>query len=250
MFTIERLARGFVCYLFKENVKEPIWKSVENASADLIIPILHFDNGKYVGTSNKTISGYNLKKLPTKMDFFKCSRSHVFPVYDRIPSEAQPLMAAFMSYFLQTNGKNRSKSLSYLTERISTLLDLFGHDYKRMENPFMKYSQDYYIFALGEYVRKENGVILTCMEQFELFAKLINEKGYKADIYLYQEGHQNHVVKTNIHEFAPSVIPIITLADGRFAASAFNYLTFDVKNRLLRTEIHNIYKEKKLKSTE
>ena len=112
---------------------------------------------------------------------------------------------------------------------------------------FVNYLEVFPNYVLRDYLTKENGLYLDSTEQFELFAKLLTDKGYEADIYLYQQGQKRHISKTNEHEKSTHIIPVIRLLDGRFAAtSIFNPFSFDLKNRLLRTETQQIRKEKRI----
>uniref|UniRef100_A0A914YYR5 Uncharacterized protein n=1 Tax=Panagrolaimus superbus TaxID=310955 RepID=A0A914YYR5_9BILA len=114
--------------------------------------------------------------------------------------------------------------------------------------PFVAFHEVFPDLVIRDYVTKENGIIMTSFEQFELFAKILKEKGFDADIYLYQQGKKEHIWKTNVHENPKSIIPVIRLFDGRFAAtSIYNCYSFDLENRLLRIETLKARKEKRIK---
>lgn len=187
-----------------------------------------------------------LISLILKMESRHC---HYHIVSENVLPQIRPFMVAFMSYFLQQSIDRKrnlriksvkglfwrfAKFLGYIEEQVR--FDQFIHG--------LDIFQDY---VIKDFVTKENGNIMTSMEQFELFAILVNRKEYDADIYLYQQGNKAHISKTNEHENSNHVIPVIRLLDGRFAAtSIYNPFSFDLKNRQLRTETQKARKEKRI----
>uniref|UniRef100_A0AC34GJZ8 LAGLIDADG homing endonuclease n=1 Tax=Panagrolaimus sp. ES5 TaxID=591445 RepID=A0AC34GJZ8_9BILA len=128
-------------------------------------------------------------------------RSRYFYVSSDIPFEIRPLMAAFMSYSLHGNNKNKCKHVRLTYTLLQELADFLGYHGKESEdNPFRRYSKDFYSFGIGNYVRKDNGKVMTPIEQFNLFARILNEKGVKADCFLFQQGSKNMIAKTNENE--------------------------------------------------
>uniref|UniRef100_A0A914YMR6 Uncharacterized protein n=1 Tax=Panagrolaimus superbus TaxID=310955 RepID=A0A914YMR6_9BILA len=88
---------------------------------------------------------------------------------------------------------------------------------------------------------------MTSLEQFKVFAQILSAKEIKADVYLYQQGHRERLWKTNEHEVSKSLIPVIRLLDGRLSATSINNrFSFDLKNRILRTETQKVRREKRI----
>uniref|UniRef100_A0AC34G356 Uncharacterized protein n=1 Tax=Panagrolaimus sp. ES5 TaxID=591445 RepID=A0AC34G356_9BILA len=178
---------------------------------------------------------------------FRTSHYHV--VSDKIVPELRPLMAVFMSYFLQNNhDKNRSSRVKSVHGMFWRLANFLGYIDEHVKfHHFQPCLPGFPIVLIRDYIRKENGSNLTATEQFKLFSNILSTKGCNADVYLYQQGHKEAIEKTIEHENPTTIIPIVRLLDGRFAAtSIYNPFTFDLKSSLLRTETQKQRKEKRI----
>lgn len=173
---------------------------------------------------------------------------HCHAVSDKVLPQLRPFMAAFMSYFVQTSNRNRSQCVKSVNGMFWRFAKFLGYiDEGISYSAFMPHLNDFVSSLIRDYVTKENGIVMTSIEQFELFAQIVNSKGYQADVYLYQQGHKKPLSKTNEHEFSPHFIPIVRLLDGRFAAtSPYSCYTIDFKKRELRIETQKMRREKRI----
>uniref|UniRef100_A0A914XW78 Uncharacterized protein n=1 Tax=Panagrolaimus superbus TaxID=310955 RepID=A0A914XW78_9BILA len=113
-------------------------------------------------------------------------------------------------------------------------------------NPFSLDMRSIALSKIRDFVTKEDGTIMNSIEQFERFAKFLNEKGYFADIFIYEPKNQQPILKTSEHENPPFIIAVVKLPDRNFAAtSIYNCFIFDLKKRLLRIQ-PKARKEKKI----
>jgi hypothetical protein len=237
--------RKIACHFFEENTKYPVWKNTLSSITAVKIAVIRFQNEKYVASSNKVIFGFNIDKLSRKLELTKCNRVNVYSVPDKVSEEFHPLMAAFMSYTLLTRKKNGSKSICNAELMLRYLVYFLGYSQEqRKSNPCKKYTSEFYNFEIRDYVRKDDNTIMNFMEQFEFFAKIANEKGWKVDIFLYREGNSRPIAKSHQNKYPECILPVVKLVNGRFAAAAMNNSqVFDIKNCLLRTVTKSVLKK-------